>query len=87
MCRGSACVRYLALEAAAELSCLCTQIHLPTWVDVVKTGVYKQLAPYDEDWYFVRSGEMMSGSMRSEARTASSAGRGAFDQPSLSLGA
>ncbi|GAX83836.1 hypothetical protein CEUSTIGMA_g11260.t1 [Chlamydomonas eustigma] len=31
------------------------KIHLPTWVDIVKTGVFKQLSPYDEDWYFVRA--------------------------------
>lgn len=30
------------------------QIELPNWADVVKTGVYKELAPYDPDWYFVR---------------------------------
>lgn len=34
-----------------------TQIHLPTWVDIVKTGAFKQLPPNDEDWYFVRAGE------------------------------
>lgn len=33
---------------------LCSQIELPNWADVVKTGVYKELAPYDPDWYFVR---------------------------------
>ena len=31
------------------------KLHLPTWVDVVKTGKHKELAPYDEDWYFVRA--------------------------------
>ncbi|GFH05838.1 ribosomal protein S19 component of cytosolic 80S ribosome and 40S small subunit [Haematococcus lacustris] len=31
------------------------KLHLPTWVDVVKTGKFKELAPYDEDWYFVRA--------------------------------
>jgi len=40
--------------------CHSAQIHLPTWVDVVKTGVFKQLSPYDEDWYFVRAGEKRS---------------------------
>lgn len=33
---------------------LVSQIELPNWADVVKTGVYKELAPYDPDWYFVR---------------------------------
>lgn len=32
------------------------QIELPDWVDLVKTGYFKQLAPMNEDWYFVRAG-------------------------------
>lgn len=32
------------------------QIQLPNWVDIVKTGRYKELAPYDPDWYYVRAG-------------------------------
>ncbi len=32
------------------------QLQLPTWVDVVKTGVARELPPMDEDWYFVRAG-------------------------------
>eukprot|EP00798_Chlamydomonas_sp_ICE-L_P003324 gene3324-13355_t len=31
------------------------KIHLPTWVDVVKTGSFKQLPPIDEDWYYIRA--------------------------------
>ncbi len=29
----------------------------PKWVDLVKTGTFKELAPYDPDWYFVRAGK------------------------------
>ena len=29
---------------------------LPKWADLVKTGVSKELAPYDPDWYFIRAG-------------------------------
>jgi len=32
------------------------KFHVPKWVDLVKTGVHKELAPYDPDWYFVRAG-------------------------------
>lgn len=32
------------------------KFHVPKWVDIVKTGVHKELAPYDPDWYFVRAG-------------------------------
>lgn len=28
---------------------------VPKWVDLVKTGVHKELAPYDPDWYFIRA--------------------------------
>jgi small subunit ribosomal protein S19e len=28
---------------------------VPEWVDVVKTNVAKELAPYDEDWFFIRT--------------------------------
>mmetsp|Transcript_12967 Transcript_12967/g.39912 ORF Transcript_12967/g.39912 Transcript_12967/m.39912 type:complete len:126 (-) Transcript_12967:142-519(-) len=29
-------------------------IELPKWVDIVKTGINKELAPYDPDWFYVR---------------------------------
>ena len=31
---------------------------LPEWVDLVKTNVAKELAPYDEDWYYTRLASM-----------------------------
>lgn len=27
---------------------------VPEWVDIVKTGTHKELAPFDEDWFYVR---------------------------------
>ncbi|KAG8189649.1 hypothetical protein JTE90_018498 [Oedothorax gibbosus] len=30
------------------------KLKVPEWVDVVKTGVHKELAPYDEDWFYTR---------------------------------
>jgi small subunit ribosomal protein S19e len=33
---------------------------VPKWADLVKTGVHKELAPYDPDWYFVRAGKKIS---------------------------
>lgn len=30
------------------------KVKLPEWVDIVKTNIAKELAPYDEDWYYVR---------------------------------
>ena len=32
------------------------RVELPKWVDLVKTGINKQLAPVDPDWYFIRMG-------------------------------
>jgi hypothetical protein len=32
------------------------QIQLPKYVDLVKTANFKDLAPYDEDWYYIRAG-------------------------------
>jgi len=31
------------------------KIEIPNWVDIVKTGPFKELAPYDPDWYYVRA--------------------------------
>lgn len=32
-------------------------MELPEWTDIVKTARFKELAPYDPDWYYVRAGE------------------------------
>merc|ERR1712176_106673 len=31
---------------------------VPEWVDLIKTNVGKELAPYDEDWFYVRCASM-----------------------------
>ncbi|XP_065901400.1 small ribosomal subunit protein eS19-like [Dysidea avara] len=31
------------------------KITLPAYVDYVKTGKHKELAPYDKDWYYIRA--------------------------------
>jgi small subunit ribosomal protein S19e len=33
------------------------QMELPEWVDIVKTARFKELPPYDADWYYIRAGE------------------------------
>ena len=35
------------------------QIQLPSWVDIVKTAPFKELAPYDPDWYYIRAGRAL----------------------------
>ncbi|KAL6175439.1 PREDICTED: 40S ribosomal protein S19-3 [Fragaria vesca subsp. vesca] len=34
------------------------KIELPEWTDIVKTATFKELAPYDPDWYFIRAASM-----------------------------
>ncbi|KAJ3333678.1 40S ribosomal protein S19 [Blyttiomyces sp. JEL0837] len=31
------------------------KLPVPKWVDLVKTGSYKELAPYDPDWFYMRA--------------------------------
>ena len=45
---------------------------VPKWADIVKTGVHKELAPYDPDWYFVRAGNIHHVLSVSEYRQVSS---------------
>jgi ribosomal protein S19E (S16A) len=33
------------------------KMEVPKWVDLAKTGPFKELAPYDEDFYYIRAGE------------------------------
>ncbi len=30
------------------------KVKQPEWVDLVKTALYKELAPFDEDWFLIR---------------------------------
>ncbi|KAL2337225.1 hypothetical protein Fmac_011671 [Flemingia macrophylla] len=34
------------------------KMELPEWTDIVKTARFKELAPYDPDWYYVRAASM-----------------------------
>lgn len=36
------------------------KLEIPKWVDLVKTGTYKELAPYDPDWFYVHAGIITS---------------------------
>ncbi|CAN7948264.1 unnamed protein product [Ixodes pacificus] len=40
------------------------KLKVPDWVDVVKTGIYKELAPCDEDWFYTRCGEILAAQRR-----------------------
>ena len=31
------------------------KMQVPKWVDLAKTGPFKELAPYDQDWYYIRA--------------------------------
>jgi hypothetical protein len=42
---------------APSLFCfpLLAQMEVPWYVDIIKTGSFKEQAPYDSDWYFTRA--------------------------------
>ncbi|XP_064595640.1 small ribosomal subunit protein eS19-like [Liolophura sinensis] len=31
------------------------KMKVPDWVDIIKLGRFKELAPYDDDWYYIRA--------------------------------
>ena len=33
------------------------KLKVPDWVDTVKLAKHKELAPYDENWFYTRAGE------------------------------
>lgn len=33
------------------------KLEVPKWVDLVKTGSFKELAPLESDWFYIRVGE------------------------------
>ncbi|KAH9622178.1 hypothetical protein KSS87_010037 [Heliosperma pusillum] len=39
-----------------DFSLLIQQMKLPHWTDIVKTGVHKELAPYDPNLNYIRAG-------------------------------
>ncbi|KAF7124365.1 hypothetical protein RHSIM_Rhsim12G0151900 [Rhododendron simsii] len=47
----------VSLSLSLSLS-LCVSMELPQWTDIVKTGTFKELAPYDPDWYYIRAASM-----------------------------
>uniref|UniRef100_A0A1W7R9N6 Ribosomal protein S19 n=1 Tax=Hadrurus spadix TaxID=141984 RepID=A0A1W7R9N6_9SCOR len=42
------------VEALAAFLKKSGKLKVPEWVDVVKTGIHKELAPYDDDWFYTR---------------------------------
>merc|ERR1711893_395450 len=34
------------------------KMRMPEWTDVMKTASFKELAPYDEDWFYIRGASM-----------------------------
>lgn len=53
------CVRDVAarpfIEAYADHLKNSDKFEAPVWADTVKTGVFKELAPYGDDWYYIRA--------------------------------
>ena len=44
------------IKAYAALLKRSGRLTVPKWVDLVKTGIHKELAPYNADWFYVRCG-------------------------------
>mmetsp|Transcript_1312 Transcript_1312/g.1892 ORF Transcript_1312/g.1892 Transcript_1312/m.1892 type:complete len:153 (+) Transcript_1312:134-592(+) len=53
------CVRDIAasafITAYAEHLKNSDKFELPVWADTVKTAAFKELAPYGDDWYYIRA--------------------------------
>ena len=53
------CVRDVAatdfIAAYAEHLKNSDKFELPVWADLVKTATFKELAPYGDDWYYIRA--------------------------------
>jgi len=53
------CVRDVAatdfIKAYSEHLKNSDKFDLPVWADTIKTGVFKELAPYGDDWYYIRA--------------------------------
>merc|ERR1711904_24615 len=47
------------IAAYADFLKRTNKIELPKWVDLVKTGHYHELTPYDEDWFYTRAAAIM----------------------------
>merc|ERR1711943_162844 len=47
------------IKAAAEFLKRQPKFDVPKYHDIVKTGVIKEFAPYDEDWFYVRSASVL----------------------------
>jgi len=43
------------VKAFAEFLKKSGKVKVPEWADVVKLGIYKELAPYSEDWFYIRT--------------------------------
>merc|ERR1712203_155895 len=43
------------IQAYADFLKKSNKIELPSWVDLVKTGHFHELAPYDDDWFYTRA--------------------------------
>lgn len=40
-------------------ACRSGKLKVPDWVDLVKLGKHKELAPSDENWFYIRAGKVM----------------------------
>lgn len=48
-------------------ACRSGKLKVPDWVDLVKLGKHKELAPSDENWFYIRAGKIVLKCMRAMA--------------------
>jgi small subunit ribosomal protein S19e len=51
------------------------KIEVPKWADLVKTAKFKELAPYDNDWYYIRAGATLPAAQRGPGAQSCTSGR------------
>jgi len=54
------CLSYTVVYCVACCFDRSGKLKVPDWVDIVKLAKHKELAPCDENWFYVRAGECHS---------------------------
>lgn len=58
------CIWFSGFLVLTCFACRSGKLKVPDWVDLVKLGKHKELAPSDENWFYIRAGKLVLKSMR-----------------------
>lgn len=56
-CQAKVICWYGDNNCSLTYSCRSGKLKVPEWVDTVKLAKHKELAPYDENWFYTRAGK------------------------------